>query len=141
MKVILKGILTPEDAQLAVDHGADAIVVSNHGGRQLDCAPSTLEVLPGIAAAVGGKIPIIFDGGVTRGSDIFKALGLGADFVLVGRPAVWGLSYDGQHGVKTVIDILERELSRTMALAGVARIQDITKSSLGVSGHFGISRL
>ena len=144
MKIILKGILTPEDAILAVQHGADAIIVSNHGGRQLDSAPSTLEALPAITKAVKGQIPIFFDGGVRRGSDIFKALALGADFVLIGRPALYGLGYKGQEGVETVLNILERELSRTMALAGVTAVEWIDRGYLGVarSGDgFGIVRL
>jgi len=93
MKVILKGIMAPEDARLAVEYGADAIVVSNHGGRQLDCVPSTLEVLPSTAAAVDGRILVLFDGGVRRGSDVFKAVALGADLVLIGRPVICGLGY------------------------------------------------
>ncbi len=113
MKIILKGIMAPEDAHLAVQHGADAIIVSNHGGRQLDCVPSTIEVLPRIVAAVDGRIPVLFDGGVRRGSDVFKAIALGADLVLIGRPVVWGLGYKGQEGLEAVVNILERELSRT----------------------------
>ncbi|KAJ6119983.1 hypothetical protein N7523_004263 [Penicillium sp. IBT 18751x] len=130
MKIILKGVMAPEDAQLAVECGADAIIVSNHGGRQLDCVPSTIQALPGIAEVVKGKIPIILDGGIRLGSDVFKALALGADFVLVGRPALWGLAFNGQAGVETVMNILERELSRTMALAGVAQLQNICSSFL-----------
>lgn len=130
MKIILKGIMAPEDAQLAVEYGVDGIIVSNHGGRQLDCVPSTIKALPGIAEVVDRRIPVVFDGGVRRGSDVFKALALGADFVLVGRPALWGLAYNGREGVETVLHILERELSRTMALAGVSRVQDITSSFL-----------
>jgi (S)-2-hydroxy-acid oxidase len=142
MKIILKGIMTPEDAELAVHHQADAIVVSNHGGRQLDCIPSTIEVLPDIVAAVQGRIPVILDGGIRRGSDVFKALALGADFVLVGRPALWGLSFKGEEGVCMVIDILERELSRTMTLAGITSLKSINSSVLGVRRKpFGIERL
>lgn len=142
MKVILKGIMTPDDAQLAVKYGADAIVVSNHGGRQLDCVPSTLEALHDIAKAVERRIPVIFDGGVRKGSDVFKAIALGADLVLVGRPVVWGLGYKGQEGLETVVNILERELSRTMALAGVTRVADIKSESLGIArSPFGFSRL
>jgi (S)-2-hydroxy-acid oxidase len=104
--------------------------------------PSTLEVLPDIAAAVEHRIPVIFDGGVRRGSDVFKAIALGADLVLLGRPVVWGLGYKGQEGLETVVNILERELSRTMALAGVARIADIKLAALGIArNHFGFSRL
>jgi (S)-2-hydroxy-acid oxidase len=142
MKIILKGIMAPEDARLAVEYGADAIVVSNHGGRQLDCVPSTLEVLPLIAAAVERRIPVLFDGGVRKGSDVFKAIALGADLVLIGRPVVWGLGYKGQEGLETVVNILERELSRTMALAGIQRISDIKDEALRVAhGSFGFSRL
>jgi (S)-2-hydroxy-acid oxidase len=152
MKIILKGIMTPEDAVLAVNHGADAIVVSNHGGRQLDEASSTIEALPIIHAALAtkspepgrrNKIPVIFDGGVRTGADVFKALALGADFVLVGRPVLWGLGYKGEEGVETVINILERELSRTMALAGVTKIDEISKEYIGVKnvGGFGVSKL
>jgi (S)-2-hydroxy-acid oxidase len=143
MKLILKGIMTEEDALLAVEHGADAIVVSNHGGRQLDATPATIEVLPAIASAVAGRIPIIFDGGVRRGSDVFKALALGANLVLIGRPVLWGLSFDGKMGVQAVANILERELWRTMALAGVRTIKEATKSSLGVERRdgFGVAKL
>lgn len=143
MKIILKGVMTEEDAGLAVEHGVDAIVVSNHGGRQLDSAPSTLEALPSIASVVKGKIPILFDGGIRHGSDIFKALALGADLVLIGRPVLWGMSYDGQEGVELVTNILERELSRTMALAGVCNIPSISAAYLGLrkKNGFGISRL
>ena len=143
MKIILKGIMTEEDALLAVEHGVDGILVSNHGGRQLGCSPSTIEALPEIAKAVNGRIPILFDGGIRRGSDIFKALALGADFVLIGRPVLYGLGYKGREGVETVMHILERELSRTMALAGVTSISQIRSHSLGVSraNDMGISKL
>lgn len=144
MQIILKGIMTPEDALLAIQHGVDAIVVSNHGGRQLDSVPVTIEVLPGIAAAVASRIPVIFDGGIRRGGDIFKALALGAHLVLIGRPVLWGLAMDGQQGVEAVLSILERELSRTMALAGTPCIADIGKEALGVcldNGAFGVARL
>ena len=143
MKIILKGILTEEDAKRAVESGVDAIIVSNHGGRQLDGVPSTLEALPEIADAVRGKIPVIFDGGITRGSDVFKALALGADLCLIGRTALWGLAWDGQKGVEGVLNILERELSRTMALMGVARLRDISRSMLGRAKKtgFGVAKL
>jgi (S)-2-hydroxy-acid oxidase len=152
MKIILKGIMTPEDAVLAVRYGADALVVSNHGGRQLDDTSSTIEALPAIHAALAtgssdprnkNKIPVLFDGGVRHGADIFKALALGADFVLIGRPVLWGLGYKGQEGVETVINVLERELSRTMALAGVTSVEGITREYIGVKnvGGFGVSKL
>ncbi|KAI5262808.1 FMN-dependent dehydrogenase [Aureobasidium subglaciale] len=143
MRIILKGVMTEEDAKLAVEYGADAIVVSNHGGRQLDLVPATIEVLSAIADAVAGRIPVIFDGGVRRGSDVFKAVALGADLVLIGRPVLWGLSYDGKKGVEAVVNILEREFSRTMTLAGVRSIKEITKDSLGIAKRdgFGIAKL
>lgn len=143
LKIILKGIMTAEDALLAIEHGADAIVVSNHGGRQLDSIASTIEVLPEIVNAVRGRIPVIIDGGITSGSDVFKALALGADFVLIGRAALWGLSYAGEEGVERVLHILERELSRTMALVGAKCVRDISKDMLGVERRdgFGVSRL
>lgn len=143
MKIILKGIMTEEDAKRSVEAGVDAIIVSNHGGRQLDGVPSTLEVLPEIADAVRGKIPVIFDGGIHRGSDVFKALALGADLCLIGRTALWGLAWDGQKGVEGVLNILERELSRTMALMGVARLRDISRSMLGRARKtgFGVAKL
>jgi (S)-2-hydroxy-acid oxidase len=143
MKIILKGILTEEDAKRAVEAGVDAIIVSNHGGRQLDGVPSTLEALPEVADAVRGKIPVIFDGGITHGSDVFKALALGADLCLIGRTALWGLAWNGQKGVEDVLHILERELSRTMALMGVARLRDISRSMLGRAKKtgFGVAKL
>ncbi|KAL1305505.1 hypothetical protein AAFC00_002377 [Neodothiora populina] len=143
LKIILKGVMTAEDGRLAVEHGADAVVVSNHGGRQLDCAPSTIEALPEVAEAIAGRIPVIFDGGIHRGSDIFKAVALGAEFVLIGRPVLWGLSYKGKEGVQVVCNILEREFYRTMALAGVTDLSQITKASLAVARRdtFGLSRL
>lgn len=143
MKIILKGIMTGEDAAKAIEAGVDGIIVSNHGGRQLDGTPSTLEVLPEIVAAVNGRFPVMVDGGINQGSDVFKALALGADLCFIGRAALWGLAYKGQHGVETVLNILERELSRTMALAGAASLKHISKDMLGVSKRdgFGISKL
>jgi (S)-2-hydroxy-acid oxidase len=143
LKIILKGILTEEDALKAVEAGVDGVIVSNHGGRQLDGAPSTLEALPEVVDAVKGRIPVMFDGGISKGSDVFKALALGADLCLIGRGALWGLAYDGQRGVETVLNILERELSRTMSLMGARSIKDISRSMLGrpKSGGFGVAKL
>ncbi|EGC47312.1 FMN-dependent alpha-hydroxy acid dehydrogenase [Histoplasma capsulatum var. duboisii H88] len=98
LKIILKGIMTVEDTLLAIGHGADAIIVSNNEGRQLDSVPSRMEVLPEIVSAVRGRVPVIIESGITRGSDVFKALALGADFTLVGRSALWGLNFGGQEG-------------------------------------------
>ncbi|BCS17402.1 alpha-hydroxy acid oxidase [Aspergillus puulaauensis] len=143
MKIILKGIMTAEDAVRAVEAGVDAIVVSNHGGRQLDGVPSTLEMLPEISDAVKGVIPILFDGGISKGSDVFKTLALGADLCLIGRSALWGLAYDGQAGLESVFHILERELWRTMALMGVDSLAGISRSMLGRAREngFGVSKL
>lgn len=143
MKIVVKGVMTAEDALLAVQHGVDAVVVSNHGGRQLDGVSSTIEALPEVVEAVKGRVPVLVDGGITKGSDVFKALALGADFCLVGRPVLWGLAYAGENGVKMVLDILERELSRTMTLSGARSIKEIEKSMLGIERRdgFGIARL
>jgi L-lactate dehydrogenase (cytochrome) len=124
-KIILKGILDVEDAKTAVKLGADAIVVSNHGGRQLDGAPSSIAALPAIADAVGNDSEILFDGGIRTGSDMVRALALGARACLVGRAYVYGLGAGGKNGVVQAIDILKKELSVTMALTGVNRIAEI----------------
>lgn len=143
MKIVLKGIMTAEDALLAVESGVDAIIVSNHGGRQLDGVSSTIEALPEVVAAVDGRLPVIFDGGIEHGTDVFKALALGADLCLIGRSALWGLAWDGQKGVERVLNILERELSRTMALMGALKLADISKDMLGRAraDGFGIAKL
>ena len=130
--LLLKGILTAEDAKLAVERGVNGIVVSNHGGRYLDYAPSTFEVLPEIVEAVGGRIPILLDGGVRRGSDVFKALALGANAVQVGRAPLWGLGAFGAAGVQRVLEILQKELALAMATAGHSSIAAIKRSSVSV---------
>ena len=127
LPVILKGICRADDAKLAVDSGVSGIVVSNHGGRQMDTAPATIEVLPRCADAVGGRIPILLDGGVRRGLDVFKAIALGATAVQVGRPVLWGLAADGQSGVEHALDLLREELDLTMALAGCASLKAVTR--------------
>ena len=127
MPVILKGVLAPEDAQLAVQRGATGIVVSNHGGRQLDGVIGTLDALPDVVEAVGSKIPVLMDGGIRRGSDILKALSLGAKAVLVGRPPLWGLGAYGQPGVERVLWMLGAELKLAMALAGKPTLASIDR--------------
>jgi len=127
MKIVLKGIVTREDAALSLKHGADGIIVSNHGGRQLESLRSTIECLPEIVEAIEGKIPVLIDGGIRRGTDIFKALALGANAVCIGRPFCWGLGAMGQEGVEMVLDILKGELIRDMRLAGTPTIADITQ--------------
>jgi isopentenyl diphosphate isomerase/L-lactate dehydrogenase-like FMN-dependent dehydrogenase len=126
LPILVKGILTAEDARLAVDAGADGIVVSNHGARQLDSVAATVTVLPEIVDAVGGRIPVLLDGGVRRGTDVFKALALGAAAVLVARPIAWGLAAGGEGGVFDVLRILRTELENTMSLAGTHAVSDIT---------------
>ena len=124
-KLVIKGILDVEDARLATKSGADAIVVSNHGGRQLDGAPSSIAMLPRIADAVGSDIEVLFDGGVRTGMDLMRALALGAKGCLIGRAYIYGLGAYGEMGVAKSIDIIKRELDTTMALCGVTRIRDI----------------
>jgi 4-hydroxymandelate oxidase len=127
MKLFIKGIVTAEDANLAVESGVDGIIVSNHGGRSEDSGRSTIESLPEVVEAIGGRIPVIVDGGFRRGTDIFKALAIGADAVAIGRPYLWGLSAFGQEGVEAVIDILTRELQIVMRQAGTPQIDTITR--------------
>ena len=125
LPVVLKGVLTPELARRAVASGVAAVQVSNHGGRQTDGLPATLDVLPSVVQAVGGKVPVIVDGGIRRGVDIFKALALGAKAVAVGRPALYGLALGGKLGVQSVHERLKAELTATMLAAGVDRIEQI----------------
>ncbi|XP_070569644.1 2-Hydroxyacid oxidase 2-like isoform X2 [Ptychodera flava] len=118
LPIIIKGVLTAEDAILAVNHGANAVIVSNHGGRALDSVPATIEALPEIARAIGDKVEVYFDGGIRNGNDVFKALALGAKAVFVGRPILYGLAHSGEEGVVNVLDILKTELHRTMGFTG-----------------------
>ena len=130
MKVLIKGLESGQDANLAVANGADGIIVSNHGGRATDTGRGTLECLPEIVAAVGGRIPVFIDGGIRRGTDIFKALGLGATAVGIGRPYAWGLTAFGQPGVEAVADILTRELHTIMRQAGTPDLASINQDHL-----------
>ncbi|GKT67932.1 FMN-dependent dehydrogenase family protein [Colletotrichum tofieldiae] len=118
LQLWLKGVYTPDDVALAIRHGLDGVIISNHGGRQLDGVPATLDVLRLCAPVAAGKIPIAVDGGIRRGTDIFKALALGASHCFVGRIPIWGLAYNGQEGVELALKILQYELKITMALAG-----------------------
>lgn len=127
MPVLVKGVLTPEDALLAIEHGASGIVVSNHGGRQLDGSPPGIRVLAEIADAVGGRVDLIVDGGVRRGTDVLKALAMGAKAVLIGRPYIWGLTIDGEAGVAMVLEQLRAEFELAMALCGVTSVDQITR--------------
>jgi 4-hydroxymandelate oxidase len=118
LPIVLKGILHPDDARIALDHGADAVMLSNHGGRQLDGVPATIDLLPDMARAVGGRAPLLFDGGIRRGGDVVKALALGAAAVGIGRPVMWGLAVGGRDGARQVLEILRAELDHTLALCG-----------------------
>ena len=128
MKVLIKGIVTREDAELAVQHGVDGVIVSNHGGRAEESGRGTIESLVEVIDGAKQRIPVIVDGGFRRGTDIFKALALGANAVMIGRPYVWGLAAFGQPGVEAVLDILRRELVTVMRQAGTVRIADINRS-------------
>ena len=128
MKLFIKGIVTREDAQLAVEHGVDGIVVSNHGGRGEDTLRSTIECLPEVVEACGGKIPVLIDGGFRRGTDVFKALALGASSICIGRPYNWGLAAFGQPGVEAVLAILRRELDGIMRQVGATSVDKITRA-------------
>ncbi|KAI8544731.1 hypothetical protein RHMOL_Rhmol08G0318000 [Rhododendron molle] len=128
LPILIKGVLTAEDAIKAMEIGVAGIVVSNHGARQLDYSPASITVLEQVVRAVGGKIPVLIDGGVRRGTDIFKALALGAQAVLIGRPILYGLAAKGEYGVQRVIEMLKAELELTMALSGCPTLKDITRS-------------
>jgi len=130
MKVLLKGIQTREDAARCLEHGADGIVVSNHGGRADETLRGAIDCLPEVVEAVGGRVPVFVDGGFRRGTDVFKALAMGASAVGIGRPYIWGLGSFGQPGVERVLDILNRELRIVMTQMGAATIADISRSSL-----------
>ena len=132
LPIVLKGILTAEDAALAVEHGVDAIVVTNHGGRQLDTAIPSIEALPEVVEAVAGRCEVYLDGGIRRGTDILKALALGARAVLLGRPVLWGLAVNGAEGVRHVLELLHKELELDMALAGRPILDSIDRSLVKV---------
>ncbi len=118
LPVLVKGLVAGEDAALAVEHGAAGVVVSNHGGRQLDNAPATIDALPEVVEAVAGRIPVLVDGGIRRGTDVAVAIAIGADAVLVGRPVLWGLAVDGEAGARRALEILTEELRLALALLG-----------------------
>lgn len=129
-KLLIKGVMRPDDAEKAIEHGVDGIVVSNHGGRNMDSAPPTIAVLPGIVKAVAGRMTIIVDSGVRRGSDIVKCLALGADAVLAGRATLYGTAAGGEAGAAKAINILKDEMKRTMAYVGTQRTADISQDVL-----------
>ena len=130
LPVVVKGVLTPEDARMAIDHGAGAIVVSNHGGRQLDGAVATARALPAVAeaaAASGSPLEVYVDGGVRRGTDVVRALALGARAALLGRPLLWGLAAAGEPGVRRVLELLRDETDLAMALCGCRSVAEVTR--------------
>ncbi|KAJ9635391.1 Non-canonical non-ribosomal peptide synthetase fub8 [Coniosporium tulheliwenetii] len=138
MQIWLKGVTSPADVEMAIRHGVDGVIVSNHGGRQLDGMPATIDALQECAPVARGRIQIAVDGGIRRGSDIFKALALGAQHCFVGRIVIWGLAYKGQEGVELAVKILLDEFRATMALAGCRKISDMTRDHLSVLGQNGL---
>lgn len=130
LPILLKGVLHPDDARRALDHGIDGIIVSNHGGRQVDGAIASLDALPAVVAAVGGRVPVLMDGGVRAGADVFKAIALGAQAVLVGRPYVYALAIAGEAGVRELLTDLMADFELTMALAGYREVSDIGRGAL-----------
>src|SRR5207237_5107586 len=130
LPVVVKGVCRADDARRIADHGAKAIVVSNHGGRQPDTAPATCEVLPHVVEAIGDRCEVYVDGGLRRGIDVLKAIAVGVRTVLVGRPILWGLSVGGEEGAINVLEILRRELDEAMLLCGCAKLSEIGRSLL-----------
>jgi 4-hydroxymandelate oxidase len=130
LPILLKGVLHPADAELAVEHGVDGLIVSNHGGRQLDATPASLDRLAPIAETVGGRIPLLLDGGVRRGTDVAKAMALGALAVAIGRPVLWGLAVAGEAGVRRVLELLRVELANALTLLGVGAPAELTRDQV-----------
>lgn len=141
LPVILKGIITREDALLAADSGCKGIIVSNHGARQLDSVPATIEALPEIVDAVGSKLVVMIDGGIRNGTDVFKAIALGAQLVFVGRPVIYGLAVNGQSGIESVFEIIKQELDLAMALNGVVGIKNINQDYVVHESHYKWAKL
>jgi isopentenyl diphosphate isomerase/L-lactate dehydrogenase-like FMN-dependent dehydrogenase len=130
MKILVKGIETPEDAELCIRYGADGVIVSNHGGRATNSGRATIDSLPDVLRAVRGRMPVLVDGGFRRGTDIFKALALGARAICIGRPYMWGVAAFGQAGVETVLAILRREFNLVMAECGKRTVGEIDGSAI-----------
>ncbi|CAN0309519.1 unnamed protein product [Ectocarpus sp. 13 AM-2016] len=128
MKIVVKSVMTREAVEEALAHGVDAVWVSNHGGRQLDTVAATIEILPEVVQAVRGRCEIFVDGGIRRGTDVLKALALGATAVFIGRPVIWGLAHSGEDGVTDVINLLNEELVEAMRLMGCKKLADIERS-------------
>ncbi|XP_058802708.1 uncharacterized protein LOC131670799 [Phymastichus coffea] len=127
LPIVLKGILTAEDAVIGVERGASAILVSNHGARQIDGVPASIEALPEVAKAVGDRVEVYMDGGITQGTDVFKALALGAKMVFFGRPMLWGLTCAGEQGARAVLEMMRREITLAFALAGCSNVKEVTR--------------
>ena len=138
MKVVLKGIVTREDAELSVEYGADGVIVSNHGGRGAESLRATIECLPEVVEGVAGRVPVMLDGGIRRGTDVFKALAMGADLVSIGRPYVWGLAGYGQDGVEKVLDILHSELRLVMRQTGAISINEMRRGRFVMDRRTGL---
>lgn len=136
LPIVLKGVLSSEDALLAVQSGVQAIIVSNHGARQVDSIPASIEALPEIVKAVNGKIEVYMDGGVRQGIDIFKALALGAKMVFGGRPILWGLSHSGEKGARNVLELFRKELDVTFALTGCRSVKDVTRDMVKHESYY-----
>ncbi len=130
LPVLVKGVLRGDDASLAIEAGAAGVIVSNHGGRQLDTAIATIDALPEVVAAVAGRVDVLLDGGIRRGTDVVKALALGARGVLLGRPLLWGLAHEGEAGARRVLELLAEELDLALALCGAARLDALTPDLL-----------
>ena len=131
LPVLIKGVVHPDDARQALDYGIAGLIVSNHGGRQLDTAPATIEALPDVVEAVDRGLEVLIDGGIRRGTDVVKALALGARAVGVGRPIIWGLSHDGENGVSQVLDILRYEIDLAMGLCGCTSVEEVSRDLIG----------
>jgi 4-hydroxymandelate oxidase len=137
LPLVLKGVTHPDDARLAIERGIDALMVSNHGGRQLDTVPASIDLLPPIVDAVDGRLPLLLDGGVRRGTDVVKALALGASAVAIGRPIVWGLAIDGAAGVASVLELLRAELERALTLCGCTSPTEVPRDLVRLRGMEG----
>eukprot|EP00794_Sanderia_malayensis_P020573 gene20573-22597_t len=141
LPIVIKGVLTKEMALEALEFGVSGIMVSNHGARQIDGVPSTIEALPEIVEAVDGKVEVFIDGGIRQGTDAFKALAIGARAVFVGRPVLWGLAYDGEAGVRALLQILKNEFERAMKLSGCRSVQDIDRTMVVHESYYYGSKL
>jgi isopentenyl diphosphate isomerase/L-lactate dehydrogenase-like FMN-dependent dehydrogenase len=136
LPVLVKGILTPEDARLACEHGAAGVVVSNHGGRQLDGVSATIDALPDVVEAVDGRIEVLVDGGVRRGADVVRALALGARAVLAGRAPLWGLAARGEQGAREVLELLREEIELALVLVGCPSPAAVTRAHVARTSRF-----